>query len=304
MAVSNVESFTNPRDSLPNTYTNVAAREIDFVTRFGMSWQALQEILGVVDPVAKQSGTTLKSYTASITLESGEVDAGCVIPYSKVAVTGIAHDDVTILKWAKAATLEEISQYGMAIAIQKSDDALMNELQNKVITDFVDFIEDDTYAETATVANFQKAVAKAIGLVRHKFASMRKPISKFVVFVNDLDAYDYLGSADITIQSEFGINYIENFMGATLILSPDITSGKVIATAAENIVLYYVNPTDSDFAQADLVYRTDGVTNLIGVAVKGNYDTATSATYAIMGMKLWAEYADGIAVVTIDANPI
>ena len=303
MAVSNVESFSNPRDSLPNTYTNVAARELDFVTRFGMSWQALQEILGVVNPIAKQSGTILKSYTASITLENGKVNPGCVIPYSKVAVTGIAHDDITIQKWAKAATLEEISQYGAQIAIQKSDDALLNELQNKVISDFITFIEDDTSAQTATVANFQKAIAKAIGLVRHKFSSMRKPVSKFVVFVNDLDAYDYLGDASISVQTAFGISYLENFMGATLILSSDITSGTVVATASENVVLYYVNPTDSDFAIGDLNYRTDGVTNLVGVAVKGSYDTATSATYAIMGVKLWAEFADGIAVVTVDANP-
>lgn len=304
MAVSNVESFTNPRDSLPNTYTNVAAREIDFVTRFGMSWQALQEILGVVNPIAKQSGTQLKSYTASITLESGSVDAGEVIPYSKVAITGISHADVTIKKWAKAATLEEISQYGAQIAIQKSDEALLNELQNSVISGFINFVEDDTYAMTATVSNFQKAVAKAIGKVRHKFAAMRKPVSKFVVFVNDEDAYDYLGDASISVQTAFGISYLENFMGATLILSPDITSGKVVATAAENVVFYYVNPQDSDFAIGGLNYRTDGVTNLVGVAVDGDYATAVSATYAIMGLTMWAEYADGIAVVTIDANPI
>lgn len=302
MAVTKVESFTNPRDSLPNTYTNVAARELDFVTRFGMSWQALQEILGVVNPIAKQSGTTLKSYTASITLEDS-VDPGCVIPYSKVAVTGIAHDDVTIDKYARAATLEEISTYGAAIAIQKADDALLTELQNKVITDFFGFIADDASAETDTVANFQKAVAKAIGKVRHKFASMRKAVTKFVVFVNDEDAYDYLGDATISIQTEFGLNYIQNFMGATLILSPDVPSGKVYATAAENIVLYYVNPQDSDFALGGLNYRTDGVTNLIGVAVDGSYATATSAMYAIMGITLWAEYADGIAIVTIDENP-
>ena len=298
-----VESLTNARSNLPNTYTNVAAREIDFVTRFGMSWQALQEILGVVDPIPKQSGTILKSYTATVTLADGDVDPGCVIPYSKSAVTGITHDDVSIEKWAKAATIEEISEYGAVNAVQRSDEALMNELQNKVISDFVTFIEDDTYAMTATVATFQKAVAKAIGKVRHKFASMRKPVSKFVVMVNDEDAYDYLGDADITVQTAFGISYLESFMGATLILSPDITSGTVVATAAENVVFYYVDPQDSDFVKAGLEYRTDGVTNLVGIHVQGNYGTAVGETFAIMGLKMWAEYADGIAVITIDANP-
>ena len=46
MSATRVESLTNPRDSLPNVYTNVSAREIDFVTRFNQNWDALRAILG------------------------------------------------------------------------------------------------------------------------------------------------------------------------------------------------------------------------------------------------------------------
>ena len=35
MAATKVETMANPRDSLPNVYTSVSAREMDFVTRFG-----------------------------------------------------------------------------------------------------------------------------------------------------------------------------------------------------------------------------------------------------------------------------
>ena len=35
MAATNAETLTTPRDSLPNVYTSVTAREMDFVTRFG-----------------------------------------------------------------------------------------------------------------------------------------------------------------------------------------------------------------------------------------------------------------------------
>ena len=79
MAVTNVESFTNPRDSLPNVFTNVTAREIDFVSRFGTTWSALSDILGIVKPIRKQAGTRLTSYTVSVDLESGEV-ASSLIP--------------------------------------------------------------------------------------------------------------------------------------------------------------------------------------------------------------------------------
>ena len=60
--------------------------------------------------------------------------------------------------------------------------------------------------------------------------------------MNTLDAYKYLGAAELSVQTAFGINYIQNFMGAqTLILSSEIEEGKVIATPADNIVLYYVD---------------------------------------------------------------
>ena len=36
-----------------------------------------------------------------------------------------------------------------------------------------------------------------------------------------------------------------------------------------------------------------------GFHAQGNYSTAVGESYAIMGMKLWAEYLDGIAVVTL-----
>ena len=82
----------------------------------------------------------------------------------------------------------------------------------------------------------------------------------------------------------------------------EIERGKVIATPVDNIVLYYIDPSESDFARAGLNYTTDNVTNLIGVHTQGNYNTAVSEIFAIMGLTLFAEYLDGIAVVTVGAG--
>jgi hypothetical protein len=129
---------------------------------------------------------------------------------------------------------------------------------------------------------------------------MRKDISNIVVFVNTMDVYRYLGGAEITIQNAFGVQYISNFLGAqTMILSSEIDSGKVIACPADNLVLYYADPS-SEFASLGLTYTTDGETNLIGFHAQGNYGTAVGESYALMGMELWAEYADGIAIIEID----
>lgn len=298
-----IESLTNPRTNLPNVYTDVDAREKDFVTRFGTSWQALQEVLGIMNPIKKEGGTKLVSYTASVTLEDGDVDPGCVIPYSKATVQEIAHADLKLEKYAKAVPVEDVDKYGAEIAVQKTDDAFLNELQTTVMEGFYATLADDTYAMTGTDETFQMAVAMAIGKVRDKFKKMRKNISSVVVFVNTLDAYKYLGSADISIQSLFGIDYVQNFLGAqTMILSSEIEVGTVIAIPADNLVLYYVDPS-TEFAKLGLVYTTDGDTNLIGFHAQGNYGTAVGESFALMGMKLWYEYADGVAIETIDENP-
>lgn len=94
MPATNVETLTNPRDSLPNVYTNVTAREVDFVTRFGDNWEALRNILGIMRPIRKAPGTSLTSYSASVALESGNVGPGKVIPYSKATITQAAKADL------------------------------------------------------------------------------------------------------------------------------------------------------------------------------------------------------------------
>ena len=125
MPATNVETITNPRDSLPNVYTNVTAREIDFVTRFGDNWDALRNIMGIMRPIRKAPGTSLVSYTASVALESGAVDPGEVIPYSKATIVQATKADLSIEKYAKAVPIEDVNTYGAEIAVEKSDDAFL-----------------------------------------------------------------------------------------------------------------------------------------------------------------------------------
>ena len=300
MAATNHETLTNPRDSLPNVFTDITAREVDFVTRFNDNWEALRNILGIMRPIRKAPGTSLISYTAEVTLEDGNVDPGNVIPYSKSTVTQVAKGDLAVKKYAKAVPIEDVSKYGAAIAVEKSDDAFLTKLQNVVLTDFYAFL--NTGDLTKDAVTWQDALAKAQGEVLNKFTAMQKDVTAVVGFANVLDAYDYLGAADITVQTQFGLNYIQDFMGySTLFLLPEtqVARGKVIATPVENIDLYYIDPSDSEFAKLGLHYTVQGETNLIGFHAQGNYSTAVGESYAIMGMALWAEYLDGIAVITV-----
>jgi hypothetical protein len=293
-----VETLTNPRDSLPNVYTDVKARESDFVSRFADNWEALRNILGIMRPIKKVAGTQLVSYNVEVELEDGNVEAGNVIPYSKATTTAVAHADLTIKKYAKAVPIEDVDKYGAEIAVEKSDDAFLTKLQNVVLSDFYAFLKTGSLAVTATT--WQSALAKAQGAVLNKFASIQKEVTTVVGFANILDAYDYLGEANITVQTQFGITYVKDFLGySTLFLLPEsqLARGTVIATPAENIDLYYIDPS-TEFARLGLTYTTDGETNLIGFHAQGNYSTAVGESYALMGMSLWAEYLDGIAKAT------
>lgn len=303
MATTNVETLTNPRDSLPNVYTNITAREIDFVTRFGKNWDALRKILGIMRPIKKAPGSKLVSYSASVTLEDGDVDPGCVIPYSKATVTKAAEDDLSLEKYAKAVPIEDVDKYGAEIAIEKTDEAFLNELQSVVLTRFFTFLNTGTL--TQTVDSFQMGLAMARGLVIDKFNKMRRTVTDVVGFANVLDAYEYLGGANITVQTAFGMSYVENFMGySTLFLmsAPDVARGTIIALPVENIDLYYADPGDSEFAKLGLNYTVQGETNLIGFHANGNYSTAVGESFALMGMALWAEYLDGIAKITVNSQ--
>ena len=279
-----------------------AAREQDFVTVFNDTWESLRTIMGIMRPIRKAPGTKLVSSKAKVTLQSGNVGEGEEIPYSLAEVVPVAFQDLTIEKYAKAVSIEAVAKYGAAVAVQKTDDAFRNELQKVVLARFYTFL--NTGALTNIQNTWQMALAMAKGLVLDKFNKMRKTVTDVIGFCNVLDAYGYLGGANVTVQTAFGVQYIQNFMGySTLFLlsDPDIPVGKVIAVPVENVDLYYIDPSDSDFAQLGLDYTVQGETNLIGFHANGNYNTAVGESFAIMGMTLWAEYLDGIAVVEIEA---
>ena len=282
----------------------VTAREIDFVTRFERNWEHLREILGIMRPIKKQPGAVLKSKYAEGTLQSGKVAEGEEIPYSKFTVKEKAYAEMTIEKYAKAVSIEAIKDHGYENAVQMTDDEFLFQLQTNVTSRFYDYLKTGTLTSTETT--FQMALAMAKGRVENKFKQMHRNVTGVVGFVNILDVYEYLGAAEITIQNQFGFQYMKDFMGFNtifLLSDSEIPRGQVIATPVENIVLYYVDPNESDFARAGLVYTVSGETNLIGFHTQGNYHTAVSEAFAVMGLTLFAEYIDAIAVITIDDTP-
>lgn len=280
---------------------NVNPREVDFVTRFERNWSALRTILGIMRPIRKTPGTVLKSYTASVNLQSGAVGEGESVPYSKASVAEKEYITLAFEKYKKGVTLESIDKYGKPRAVDMTDTEFINELQEGVTSRFYNYLETGTLREHEST--FQAALANAQAAVLDKWRSMHRSTTAIAGFANLRDAYHYLGDATVGAQvtNANGINYLQNYLGLSpliLLSSNELPAGKVISTPRENIVLYYADPANGDFRDAGFQFTTGrGQTNLIGVHAKPNYDTMVADMYAVLAMEMFAEYQDGIAVV-------
>ena len=287
----------------PNTITtenfgNLQAKAVYLADRFDQNWDALREILGIMRPIRKTPGTRLVSYKASVTLNTTPHVEGDEVPLSSVTLEEVAHKDLTLKPDRKRVTAESVAKYGAKLAVQRTDDAFLNEIQGEIMDDFYAFALTGTLKDNFDT--FQMAVAMAVAKVKDKFKKMHLNYSNIVVFVNTLDIGRYQGAAAITVQNKAGIDYVKDFVGVdTMIVSSEIPEGTVVAIPVDNIILYYIDPSDGDFQELGLEYQTGfGETNLIGVAKTGEYGRVSGETHVLYGLTMWAEYLDGIAVVT------
>ena len=296
-----LQVFTAPENMTGRAQIQVRAREIDFVTSFGKNMQALLDVMGISRMIRKQNGSMLRVRTASGTLQSGDVAEGDIVPLSQYEVTEKDFDTIKIQKYKKGVSIEAIADKGYEAAVAMTDEEFTSDLQNVVMDKFYTQLKMGSLVGHET--SWQMAFAMAIGRVKNKFETMGRTATGIAVWVNTLDVYKYLGAAQITMQTAFGVNYVRNFMGADIMfISSQIPENTVIATPLNNIVAYYVDPSDSEFARAGLVYTTDPATGFIGFHVQGNYDRVISELNAIMGVRLFAEYLDAIAYISVGSS--
>lgn len=279
-----------------------SVREIDFVSRFSTSFEALKDLLSVSGMIKKDAGTDIKIKTAKVNtkLETSPAE-GVAIPYTNYTITERALATLTIEKYRKGVSLEAIDKYGYDVAVAKTDDAFLNDLQAKITTDMFTSLKGAATG-TSKKATWQAALAQAKAEVTDETDKLHLASSGAIAWVNLYDFYDYEGAAAITVQTQFGLKYVEDFMGFDKVFlcgSTQIAAGTVYATSTNNLDVYYVDASQSDFSKAGLAYTTDGEANLVGVHVGGNYDTAVADMFAIMGAQIVPEYANILRKVTI-----
>ena len=271
----------------------VRAREIEFVAMFGDSLKKLIEALGVTRKIAKQAGYTLKAYKATGTLQEGNVAEGDLIPLSKYKTEAVAFNEITLKKWRKATSAEAIIEKGYDQAVEMTTDAMLKDVQKGIRTSFFSFLATGT--GVATGATFQATLANAWGQLQVLFEDDE---IESVYFMNPLDVAEYLGTAQISLQTAFGMTYVENFLGlGTVILNSSVPQGKIYATAKNNLVLYYIPVNGADLNEA-FSFTADQL-GLIGIHEAPDYTNMTASDTVVSGIVLFAERIDGVVVGTI-----
>ena len=274
-------------------------REVDFVQQFTHnSLDKLMEVLGVTRKIPMMEGTTMYLYTTSGTLQSGTVGEGEVIPLSQYEVTKTPIGEITLHKWRKASSAEAIKKSGYDAAVHETDTALLKDVQKGIRNDFFTFLNGTIDSSvTATGAGLQAALANAWGKLQVAFED---DTAEAVYFLNPEDVSAYLGTANISVQTVFGMNYIENFLGlGTVIMSSRITKGTFVATAKQNLILYYLTMNGDVAAAFSLAADETGY-----IGIKSGYQNEERAqieSLVMDGLQIMVEYAAGVVKGTITA---
>ncbi len=289
--------LTTAETNLITTAEMARVREVDFVTQFTHNSLAkFMEVLGVTRRIPMMEGTTMYLYTTDGTLQDGAVPEGEIIPLSQFKTTKTPIGEIDIHKWRRASSAESIKKSGYNAAVRDTDSVLLRLVQKGIRADMFGFLNGEIAGSTAaTGGNLQAALANAWAQIQIKFED---DTAAAVYFVNPLDIASYLGSANITTQTAFGMNYVEDFLGlGTVIISSQIAQGTFIATAKENLIVYYLT-MNGDVANA--FGLTADETGFIGI--KSGYvneERAQIESLVMSGIQFLVEYAAGVVKGTI-----
>jgi hypothetical protein len=268
------------------------AISIDHTSRLVENIQSLQEVLGITEMQPMAAGTQIKQYKLTKVNSPDQVAEGEVINLTKIKRTLANTYELKLNKYRRLTTAEDIQKVGHDTAVNKTDGKLIGEVRKDIKANFFTMLGTGT--GTAKGTNLQTTLSALWGKLKIRYEDID---ATPVFFINPEDVADYLGTAQITMQTVFGLNYIESFLGlGTAILSSKITKGAPVATVKENLNGAYV-PASGDVAQDfGLTFDESG---LVGMCHNIASDRASIDTLILSGALFYPEELDGVFKGTI-----
>lgn len=277
---------------MPDIKTLAAARNVDLVNTFTKSLEKLTAMLSTCAPIHAAVGETLHQKKITGKLSEVEYTPGQDIPLSSYTYEDVTTYEVTLKPYRKQTTLQEVKKRGYDGAVDKTDAAMISDMQRDIKKDFVAALG----AEGSTAATGKSLVATAA----NAWAALSNLTEDYgfgsgetIYFANPVDFAKQIGESEVF--SAFGISYIENWAGlGTLVSTGSVTAGTIYATVKDNIKVY-VAPTDGD----DLFGFYFDESGYIAVSHSPELKSLTYDTVAYVGLVFFAEYIDFVVKGTI-----
>lgn len=277
---------------MANMAIEAKAQDINFITKFEASIQPLLDVLGKTSVQTLAAGSAYKIYQTSGTIGTGEVAEKALIPDAGIEIGEPTVLELTYKKYRNLTGIETIGKVGYELAVGKTNDDMLRQIQKNVRETIYAAIATGT--GTGTGANFQAAIAKAAEKVAVKFEG---EVATPVFFVNPTNLYDYLGTHNVTLESSFGMSYLENFMGiGNVVADSNVAAGTVIGTATENLTVLA-----PELPNVPGMAMTKDASGLVAVHNDPVYENAAVQTVAYCGLCVHPVFLDRIFKVTISA---
>lgn len=273
------------------------AKSIIYTNKFEESLKSFQELLGVTDVIRVNEGDRIDLQKAPIVeLADGNVAEGELIPLSKVTPVKAGEKVITLLKHRKAVTAEAVNRYGKDQAINKTDEAIVKELQKNLRTELFDAFQAGQEVENEE-GGVQGALAESRAAIKVIFED---DVAEVVVLAHPQDVKKYVAQKNVTVDTQFGLTYLTTATGVKVIETSLVEAGYVYATAPENLVLAYI---PIDVALGEFGMTTDE-TGFIGMSHQNVLNNLTTETVYASGVHIFPERIDGvIKVSTAEAAP-
>lgn len=302
----NLQMFATPSYPEENLITmdvlkNLKPLEIDYVNRFEKNLKDFANALGISRLIPVAEGVTLKMYKApKVTLADGKVTEGDLIPLSKVEPQVAETKEITLKKWRKATSAEAIQKYGQSNAVNLTDESMIKEIQSNTRKDLFGLIktEGSTDATNLKPGTLQGALATAWGKLTVLFEDDAVGV---VVFANPMDIAQQIADKELTLETQFGLNYYKSATGTVVFGTTQVDAGTIYATAPDNLQIAYINARGSEVQRAFQMTSDSTGFILIGHEIVRN--NATIETTAYSGVLMFPERIDGIVKVEIGEKP-
>lgn len=290
-----LQRFAAPSGTIVTTDLEPAI-SIDFASRLASNIAELQQVLGITEMIPMASGTSIKIYKMTQVNTPDQVAEGETINLTEIKQELAKTITLTLKKFRKATTAEAIQRSGRALAVNRTDEKMLTGIQGGIKKDFYALLATGTGAVTGTT--LQNTLSAAWGKVKSFYQDQD---ATPIFFASSDDVAEYLGNAQISLQTAFGMSYVENFLGlGTLIVTPSLAKGKIYATAKENLNGAYVPANTGDIAQS---FNLSGdATGMVGMTHYIQGSNATVETLAMSGVVFFPELLDGVIVGTISGE--